>query len=82
MHRGSYVEDTGATIERIDVVLTNPSPDPALNARVSDLIRRNLRRFPSDRFSRVAAEIGLARARRDGPIAEARLSVAPGSRGH
>jgi hypothetical protein len=77
----SYVEDAGASIERIDVFLTNPSPDPAVNARVTDLIRRNLRLFPSDRFSRVAAEIGLARARRGGPIEQTRLSVAPGGGG-
>jgi len=77
----SAVEEAGARIERIDVVLTNPSPDAAVNARVTDLIRRNLKLFPSDRFSRVTAEIGLARAQREGPIEGARLSVAPGSGG-
>lgn len=77
----SSVDETDARIERIDVVLTNPSPDPAVNARVSDLIRRNLRLFPSDRFSRRAAEVGLAQARRAGPIEDAKLSVAPGSAG-
>lgn len=77
----SPVEEAGARIERIDVVLTNPSPDFALNARATDLIRRSLRLFPSDRFSRSAAEVGLAQAKRVGPIEDARLSVTPGSAG-
>lgn len=75
------VDEAGARIERIEVVLTNPSPDPAVNARAEDLVRRNLKLFPSDRFSRSTAEIGLAQARRAGPIEDARLSVAPGSAG-
>lgn len=77
----SLLDEVGAQIERVDVVLTNPSPDPAVNARVTDLVRRNLRLFPSDRFSRNTAEIGLAQARRVGPIDETTLSVAPGSGG-
>lgn len=74
-------EDAGARIERVDVILRNPSADAALNARVTDLVRRSISLFPSDRFSRSAAELGLARARRQGPIDEAVLSLAPGSDG-
>lgn len=75
------LEEAGSPVERIDVVIMNPSPDQAVNARVTDLVRRNLRLFPSDRFSRSAAEIGLAQARRIGPIDEAMLSLAPGGGG-
>lgn len=77
----SGVEEAGASIERIDVVLMNPSPDQAVNARVTDLIRRSLRLFPSDRFSRSAAEMGLAQARRSGSVEETKLSVMPGGGG-
>lgn len=77
----SSLEEASARIERIDVVLSNPSPELAVNARVTDLIRRSLTLFPSDRFSRSTAEIGLAQARRVGPIEETKLSVAPGSGG-
>ena len=75
------LDEAAARIERIDVVLTNPAADSAVNARVTDLIRRSLNLFPSNRFSLGAAEIGLARARRFGPIAETRVSVTPGSGG-
>lgn len=81
MAQVSSVDEAGARVERVDVVLTNPSLDAAVNARVTDLIRRNLRLFPSDRFSRSTAEIGLAQARRAGPIEDAKLSVTPGSAG-
>ena len=74
-------EDAAAPIERIDVVLTNPSADAALNARVIDLIRKNLTLFPADRFLRATAEVGLARARRSGPPAATSVSVLPGSGG-
>lgn len=77
----SAVEEAGASIERIDVVLMNPSPDQAVNARVTDLIRRSLRLFPSDRFSRSAAEMGLAQARRSGSVEDTKLSVMPGGGG-
>lgn len=75
------VEEANSRIERIDVEIINPSPDPAVNSRVIDLVRRNLRLFPSDRFSRSAAEIGLAQSRRSGPIDDTSLSVAPGTSG-
>ena len=77
----SGLEEAGASIESIDVVLMNPSPDQAVNARVTDLIRRSLRLFPSDRFSRSAAEMGLAQARRSGSVEETKLSVMPGGGG-
>jgi hypothetical protein len=75
------VEDAGARIDRIEVILTNPSADAAVNARVIDLIRRSLGLFPSDRFSRSVAELGLARARQTGGIASTELSVGPGTAG-
>lgn len=74
-------DEAGLPIERVDVVLQNPSPDPAVNQRVEDLIRRSINLFPSGTFSRSAAEVGLAGARRAGPIAETSLSVTPGSGG-
>lgn len=74
-------EDAGAPIESVEVVFTNPSPDAALNERVADLIRRQLRLFPTDRFSRSTAEIGLARARRLGPVADTKLTTRPGAGG-
>lgn len=77
----SSVDEEDSRIERIDIEIINPSQDPAVNARVTDLVRRNLRLFPSDRFSRSAAEIGLAQARRSGPIDETSLSIAPGAGG-
>lgn len=75
------VDEAGSLIERIDVEIVNPSPDPAVNARVTDRVRRNLRLFPSDRFSRSAAEIGLAQSRQSGPIDETSLSLSPGGGG-
>lgn len=75
------VEEASSPIERVDIEIINPSADPSVNTRVIDLIRRNLRLFPSDRFSRSAAEIGLAQSRRSGPIDETSLSIAPGSGG-
>lgn len=75
------VEEANSRIERIDVEIINPSSDPAVNSRVIDLVRRNLKLFPSDRFSRSAAEIGLAQSRRTGPIDETSLLVAPGTSG-
>lgn len=74
-------QDEGMRIERIDVRILNPSSDPSLNARVTDLVRRSLQLFPSDRFSRATAEFGLARARRQGPIADSVLSLEPGMTG-
>lgn len=74
-------DEAGLPIERIEVRLLNPSPDPAVNARAEDLIRRSLGLFPSASFSRSAAEAGLAGARRGGEIEETSLSVAPGAGG-
>ncbi len=75
------VEDAGATIERVDVVILNPSADAAVNARVTDLVRRSVGLFPSDRFSRSTAEVGLSRARRGAPIESTSLAVSPGTGG-
>lgn len=75
------VEDYGARVERVEVILRNPSADPAVNARVTDAIRRNIGLFPTDRFSRTTAEVGLARARRGSPIETTSLTVLPGRDG-
>jgi hypothetical protein len=74
-------EDAGARIERVDVILLNPSQDDAVNARAVDVIRRNLGLFPTNRFSRSVAELGLSRARRMGGIAKTDLAVTPGTAG-
>jgi hypothetical protein len=75
------IEEGGAPIERVDVVLLNPSPEKAVNDRASDLVRRSLGLFPTNRFSRSAAELGLSRARRTGGIASTNLIVTPGTAG-
>jgi hypothetical protein len=75
------VTSEGARVERVEVVIVNPSPDAALNQRVSDLVRRSLGVFPSDRLYRATAEMGLARARRSGVLAATSLSLAPGAGG-
>lgn len=81
-HAQSAVEaDEQARIERVEVRIRNPSLDPAVNDRVTDLIRRSLQMFPSDRFTRTNAEFALAKARRQGPIAETVVAVEPGAAG-
>lgn len=75
------VEDSASRIETVDVTLVNPSPDAALNARISDLIRRELRAFPDGTFSRAAAEVALARVRRTSPVTETAIAVTPGATG-
>lgn len=74
-------EDSAARIEKVDVKVLNPSPDAAVNARIVDLIRRELRAFPDRTFSRAAAEVALARVRRTSPVSETAIIVTPGATG-
>lgn len=75
------LEDSATRIEAVEVIITNPSADAAVNARVIDLIRRELRAFPDGTFSRAAAEVALARVRRTSPITETSITVTPGAAG-
>jgi Alginate export len=74
-------EDSASRIEAVEVTILNPSPDAAVNARIVDLIRRELRAFPDGTFSRASAEVALAKVRRTAPVAATDLSVAPGATG-
>lgn len=75
------VEDSASRVEAVDVTIVNPSADTALNARIIDLIRRELRAFPDGTFSRAAAELALARVRRTSPVTETTIDVTPGATG-
>ncbi|RGP37528.1 alginate export family protein [Pseudotabrizicola alkalilacus] len=74
-------EDSASRIESVDVKILNPSADAAVNARIIDLIRRELRAFPDGAFSRAAAEVALASVRRTAPVAETSVIVSPGATG-
>lgn len=67
------LENSATRIEAVEVNIVNPSADAAVNARVVDLIRRELRAFPDGTFSRAATEVALARVRRMSPITETAL---------
>jgi hypothetical protein len=75
------IEDSATRIEAVEVKILNPSPDTAVNARIADLIRKELRAFPGRNFSRAAAEVALARVRRTSPVSETSIIVAPGATG-
>ncbi len=75
------VEDSATRIEAVEVTILNPSADAAVNARIIDLIRRELRAFPDGTFSRAAAEVALARVRRTSPVTETSVTVTPGASG-
>jgi hypothetical protein len=73
--------DDSQIVEKIEVVLLNPSPDATVNQRVSDLIRRSLNLFPGMTFNRTEVQLALSRSTRQAAIADAQLEVTPGSAG-
>lgn len=73
--------DDSQIVEKIEVVLLNPSPDATVNQRVSDLIRRSLNLFPGMTFNRTEVQLALSRSIRQAAIADAQLEVTPGSAG-
>jgi hypothetical protein len=73
--------DEVVRVESVEVRIENPSPDQALNERITDRIRVGFGFFPGEYFSRLTAEANLARARRGLPVARARLLVEPGTTG-
>lgn len=73
--------DDGQVIERIEIVILNPSSDPQVNGRVSDLLRRNINVFPGMTFNRTEVQISVARASRVAAIADAQLEMIQGETG-
>lgn len=71
----------GMTIEQVEVVLANPSPDAALNQRIIDLAKRTIQVFPSSTFNRSEIEFALARLRRQSSVSDAILDVRQTTRG-
>lgn len=80
-HAQSPATDDGRLIERVNIVLVNPSEDAAANARVIDLIRRSAALFPGGVLNRPEVEIAVARARRQAAVADADVEVTPGATG-
>jgi hypothetical protein len=72
---------TGLQIERVDVVITNPGPDAALNGRIADGVRRSVAIFPGARYSADRTYFALAQARRVPDVAKIDHSVSFGERG-
>lgn len=68
-------------IESINISIANPSPDPLLNARIEDLVRRTLGAYPSNRYSPEGIGFSLARAKRSAEIADASHSIEFGHAG-
>ncbi len=73
--------DEIARLERVDVLIVNPSPDAALNRIMIDRVRVGLGIYPGELFSRGVAEFNLARARRAAPISKTELDIGPGPTG-
>ncbi len=68
-------------IESVQVTISNPSSDAALNSRVEDLVRRTLAAYPSSRFSEDRLIAALARLSRTPEIRTTRHEVVNGSTG-
>ncbi len=68
-------------IESVDISIANPSPDPRVNARIEDFVRRTLGAYPSDRYSPEGFGFSLARTKRSAEIAEATHSIEFGQTG-
>lgn len=68
-------------IEAVSISIANPSPDPALNSRIEDLVRRALGIFPSDRYQSTAVDLALSTATRNNQIADISHSISFGPTG-
>ncbi len=71
---------TGLPIEQVEIVLANPSPDAALNGRVTDGVRRRLAIFPGARYSPDRTNFALAQARRTPDVVKLEPSIGFGDR--
>ncbi|MFN7399766.1 MAG: alginate export family protein [Sandaracinobacter sp.] len=71
---------TGVLIERVEIVLANPSPDAALNSRVADGVRRRLGLFPGARYAPDRTDLALAQAKRTPDVAGLVPSIGFGDR--
>lgn len=65
----------------VAINIANPSPDTALNDRVTDAVRRSLALFPGSLFSEDRAVFAIGQARRNAAIARIDYDLAPGASG-
>lgn len=68
-------------IEKVTIEITNPSQDIALNERLIDKVRQNLKVFPDKRFLRTQVDFALSQSRQDSRIAETQLELEFGPTG-
>lgn len=68
------------SVETVTVTIVNPSPDEALNSRITDAVRQSLALFPGARFSADRADFAIAAARRNPAIANIAYDLTPGVR--
>jgi hypothetical protein len=71
---------TGLPIERVEIVLVNPSTDAALNSRAIDGVRRRLAIFPGARYDPDRTNFALSQARRTPDVADLSPSIGFGDR--
>jgi hypothetical protein len=79
--QGVVDSEQNLRMEAVRVTIANPSPDPLLNSRIEDLVRRTMGAYPSDRYSPQAIGFSLARAKRSTQIADATHSIEFGQTG-
>jgi hypothetical protein len=72
---------TGTEIEEVRIQIVNPSPDTALNDRVTDTVRRRIALFPGGRYSADRANFALSQARRVPDVAALSHDIGFGNRG-
>ncbi|MCG2430321.1 alginate export family protein [Aequorivita xiaoshiensis] len=68
-------------IEKVTIEITNPSQDIALNERLIDKVRQNLKIFPDKRFLNTQVDFALSQSRQDSRISETKLDLAFGPTG-
>lgn len=72
---------TGLSIDRVEIVLANPSADAAVNSRVTDGVRRRLALFPGMRYVPDRTNFAVAQARRTPDVARLEPAIGFGDRG-
>jgi hypothetical protein len=78
-YAGNPFEDR--PVGSVTVTIANPSPDGALNDRVTDAVRRSLALFPGSTFSRGRADAAIGMSRRNPAIADISYDLSPGTTG-
>lgn len=68
-------------IENVTIEITNPSKDIALNERLIDKVRQDLKIFPNKRFLRTQVDFALSQSRQDSRISETKLELEFGPTG-